>query len=133
MEWYGILATVLGAVGGIGGIGGLVSIYMARSNKTKVDIGNMEEMLEAAHKMFDTAVEERERSKVELQKFKEEANKKITDFELRIIKMDGKIDKLEHIIVTAYRCPYPPNLKDCPVLKDYEKNHDNDTIKDCKI
>lgn len=126
MEWYGILATVLGALGGIGGIGGLVSLYMARSNKTKVDIGNMEEMLEAAHKMFDTAIEERERSKEELQKFKEEANKKITDFELRIIKMDGKIDKLEHIIVTAYRCPFPPNLTDCPVLKDYEKSHNKE-------
>ena len=48
MEWYDILATVLGAIGGIGGIGGIISIYTAKSNKDKIDIGNMDSMVKEA-------------------------------------------------------------------------------------
>jgi sulfur relay (sulfurtransferase) DsrC/TusE family protein len=83
MEWYGILATVLGAVGGIGGIGGLISIYNAKSNKDKIDIGNMQEMLNEAHEMYNAVKADKDAYRQELADYKEDTAKYISEFKER--------------------------------------------------
>lgn len=131
MEWYGILATVLGAVGGIGGIGGLISIYNAKSNKDKIDIGNMQEMLNEAHEMYNAVKADKDAYRQELADYKEDTAKYISEFKERFFHIEERLKKTEHIVSLAYRCPFPPKLKECPVIKDYEKLHNVDFVEEC--
>lgn len=133
MEWYGILATVLGAIGGIGGIGGIISIYTAKSNKDKIDISNMQDMLNAAHELHDKVVADKDSIKKEFDDYKEDTMKYVAEFKERFRKNEERLDKaelnilsLQKTIFSAYRCPFPKNIMDCPVLKDYEREHQAD-------
>jgi hypothetical protein len=123
MEWYEILVTVVGAVGGVGGIGGVISIYMAKSNKTKVDIGNMQEMLNEAHKMYDEVRAEKNEYKQEFFEYRDKTNQYIEEFKERFSMIESKMDAFERTILLAYRCQYPENIKDCPVIKRYEETN----------
>lgn len=130
MEWYEILGLVLGAFGGAAGV---VSLYKAKSEKTGIDIGNMKDMLAEAHKMFDIAREERDTLQKEFKEYKEDNMRYISEFKERFTKVEGRLDdaennalKLTGVINHGYRCKYPDNIEDCPVIKEYEKFHCND-------
>lgn len=125
MEWYNVLVIILG---GIGGIGGLISLYHAKSNKTKIDIGNMKQMLDEAHKMYDEMREEKNTKQKEFNDYKAENMKYIAEFKARFIKLEKRLDSTENMvfhlkgaIFQGYRCKFPPNSEDCPVIKEYEK------------
>ena len=130
MEWYEILGLVLGAFGGAAGV---VSLYKAKSEKTGIDIGNMKDMLAEAHKMFDTACEERDTLQKEFKEYKDDNMRYISEFKERFTKVENRLDKAENnvlkltgVINHGYRCKYPDNIEDCPVIKEYEKIHCND-------
>lgn len=125
MEWYNILVLILGAFGGTAGI---VSLYKAGAEKTGIDITNMKEMLEEAHKMYDEMKEEKESVSKEFHDYKEENMKYISDFKDRFAQVERRLDKTENIVLQlkgavyqGYRCKYPTNIEDCPVIKEYEK------------
>lgn len=125
MEWYNILVLILGAVGGVGG---LVGLYKAKAEKTGIDITNMKEMLEEAHKMYDEMKEEKELINKEFHDYKEENMKYIGEFKDRFAQVERRLDKTENIVLQlkgavyqGYRCKYPQNIEDCPVIKEYEK------------
>lgn len=119
MEWHNILIGVLGAMGGIGG---LISIYMAKSNKTKIDIGNMQQMLDEAHKMYDEVKSEKNEYKQEFFEYRDKTNQYIEEFKKRFNSIENKMDDFERTILLAYRCQFPENIKDCPVIKRYEES-----------
>lgn len=125
MEWYEILTLILGA---FGGTAGLVGLYKAKAEKTGIDITNMKEMLEEAHKMYDEMKEEKELINKEFHDYKEENMKYIGEFKDRFAKVERRLDKTENIVLQlkgavyqGYRCKYPQNIEDCPVIKEYEK------------
>lgn len=127
MEWYNIVLLLLG---GVGGTAGLISIYKAKSEKTGIDINNMKEMLNEAHKMFDSACEEKETIQKEFSEYKAENMKYIGEFKARFTKVEQRLDKAEDTIFDltgavyqGYRCKYPEKIEDCPVIKEYEKKH----------
>jgi hypothetical protein len=130
MEWYNVVLLLLGGVGGIGGIGGLIALYKAKSEKTGIDINNMQEMLAEAHKMFDAACEEKEHIKQEFTDYKVENMKYIGEFKARFAKVEERLDKAEESVLSlkgaiyqGYRCKYPDKIEDCPVIKEYENKH----------
>lgn len=117
--WFEIFIAVLGSVGGTAGI---VGLYKAKSEKTSIDVKNMQTMLDEAHKMYEGA-----------RKREEEIEK---DFELRFAKMEKRISSAEDEIFSlksavfqGYRCKYPQNIEDCPVLKEYETKCCDDCVK----
>ena len=125
MEWYNILAIVLGA---FGGVGGFVALYKAKPEKTSIEVQNMKEMLGEAHKMFDKMKEEKEAEHNEFEEYKKNNMTYIAEFKERFQKVEDRLDKAEQFVFTlksaiyrGYRCPYPPKVEDCPVLKEYEK------------
>lgn len=125
MEWYEILTLILGA---FGGTAGFVGLYKAKAEKTGIDITNMKEMLEEAHKMYDEMKEEKELINKEFHDYKEENMKYIGEFKDRFAKVERRLDKAENIVLQlkgavyqGYRCKYPQNIEDCPVIKEYEK------------
>lgn len=118
MEWYNVLAIVLGA---FGGVGGLVALYKAKSEKTTIDVNNMQSMLDAAHKMYDDARKETKELREEFSAYKKENMGYIAEFKERFAKVEGRLEKTELAVYQGYRCPFPPSIGDCPVLKEYEK------------
>jgi spermidine/putrescine-binding protein len=127
MEWYNIVLLLLG---GVGGTAGLISIYKAKAEKTGIDIGNMQDMLDEAHKMFNAACEEKDNIQREFSEYKAENMKYIGEFKARFAKVEQRLDKAENTIFDltgavyqGYRCKYPENIEDCPVIKEYEKKH----------
>ena len=123
MNWL----ETLGAIGGTAGLVALikvgVDIYMAKSGKTKVDVGNMKEMLEEAHKMYDTINERYNNSEKRFDEYKEEVEAREERRDKKISELISKFNKLERTVTQAYRCKYPENIQDCPVVKSYEEKH----------
>lgn len=127
MEWYEILIS---AVATLGGVGGFVSIYKAKPEKTSIEVQNMKEMLNESHRMYDEMKAEKEEGQEEFKTFKETNNKYIAEFKERFAKLEKRLDAAEdavfHLkgaIYQGYRCKFPTRIEDCPVIKEYEKNH----------
>jgi negative regulator of genetic competence, sporulation and motility len=123
MSWL----ETLGAIGGTAGLVALikvgVDIYMAKSGKTKVDVANMKEMLDEAHKMYDTINERYNNSEKKFEEYKEEVEAREERRDNKIGELIKKFNKLERTVTQAYRCKYPENIQDCPVVKSYEEKH----------
>lgn len=120
MEWFNILAIVLGA---LGGTAGLVGLYKAKSEKTGIDISNMQTMLDEAHEMYNDARKETKELREEFSEYKKENMGYIAEFKERFAKVEGRLEKTELAVYQGYRCPFPPKVTDCPVLKEYEKGN----------
>ena len=127
MEWYNILTLILGA---LGGTAGFVGLYKAKSEKTTIDVGNMQSMLDEAHKMYDEMKEEKNDVNQEFHAYKEETMNYISEFKERFAKVESRLDRAEETvfqlkgaIYRGYRCKFPENIEDCPVIKEYEKLH----------
>lgn len=125
MEWYEILIS---AVATLGGVGGFVSIYKAKPEKTSIEVQNMKEILDEAHKMYDDARTETKELREEFSDYKEENMKYIAEFKERFAKVEGRLEKTELAVYQGYRCPFPPKVADCPVLKEYERG----SCEECK-
>lgn len=124
MEWYNILAIVVGA---FGGTAGLISLYKAKPEKTSIEVKNMTEMLDEAHKMFNTMKEEKEAEHEEFEEYKKNNMAYVAEFKERFQKVEDRLDKAEQFVFTlksaiyrGYRCPYPPKVEDCPIIKAYK-------------
>lgn len=120
MEWYNVLTIVLGAFGGVGGI---VALYKAKPEKTSIEVKNMQEMLEEAHHMYDDARAETKELREEFSEYKKENMGYIAEFKARFAKVENRLEKTELAVYQGYRCPFPPKVADCPVLKEYEKGN----------
>lgn len=118
MEWYEILIS---AVATLGGVGGLVSLYKAKPEKTSIEVKNMQTMLDEAHEMYDDARKETKELREEFSKYKEENMAYVTEFKNRFAKIEDRLSKTELAVYQGYRCPFPPKVADCPVLKEYER------------
>ena len=123
MNWI----SVLGALGGSAGVVALIKVgidvYMAKSGKTKADVSNLKEMLEEAHKMYDVATERYNAIVKKFDEYKEEVDKREEKRDRKILEVLKTVNKLERTVTQAYRCKYPANIQDCPVVKSYEEKH----------
>lgn len=120
MVWYEILTLVVGAFGGTAGI---IAIYKAKPEKTSIEVKNMQTMLDEAHKMYDGARAETKELREEFSKYKEENMQYVAEFKNRFAKIEDRLSKTELAVYQGYRCPFPPKVADCPVLKEYEKGN----------
>ena len=120
MVWYEILTLVVGAFGGTAGI---IAIYKAKPEKTSIEVKNMQTMLDEAHEMYDDARKETKELREEFSTYKEENMQYVAEFKNRFAKIEDRLSKTELAVYQAYRCPFPPKVADCPVLKEYEKGN----------
>ena len=120
MVWYEILTLVVGAFGGTAGI---IAIYKAKPEKTSIEVKNMQTMLDEAQGMYDDARKETKELREEFSKYKEENMQYVAEFKNRFAKIEDRLSKTELAVYQAYRCPFPPKVADCPVLKEYEKGN----------
>ena len=120
MVWYEILTLVVGAFGGTAGI---IAIYKAKPEKTSIEVKNMQTMLDEAQGMYDDARKETKELREEFSKYKEENMHYVAEFKNRFAKIEDRLSKTELAVYQGYRCPFPPKVADCPVLKEYEKGN----------
>lgn len=120
MEWYNILCLVLGA---LGGTAGLVTVYHAKSNKDTIDIGNMQEMLEEAHKMYNDMKLERQSEQEAFKQYKADNMRYVEEFKERFRKLEERLSESEEVVLklrssiySCYRCTLPSKIDECPVL-----------------
>lgn len=125
-----IFELIISAITTIGGVTGFVSLYHAKSNKQSIDIHNMQEMLNEAHKMYDEATERYGDKVKEFDKYKESTLTYLTELQNRFDKVEKRLDKTENsvfqlksAVYQGYRCKFPVKIEDCPVIKEYEKAH----------
>lgn len=52
-----------------------------------------------------------------------EAHKYITELRSEIVCLRSQVNTLERVTLQAYRCKYPDNIMNCPVVKAYEEKH----------
>lgn len=123
MNWIEILSTVGGSAGVVALIKVGLDLYNAKSGKTKVDVGNMQSMLDEAHKMYDEATKRYENLAKRFDEYKDEADQKEERRDNKIEELINKFNRLERTVTQAYRCKYPENIQDCPVVKSYEEKH----------
>ena len=123
MNWL----ETLGAIGGTAGLVALikvgVDIYMARSGKTKVDVSNMNEMLDAAHKMYDEANARYDKLVAKFDEYEAEVERREEKYDAKIDSLVKKFNKLERTVTQAYRCKFPTNILECPVVNAYEEKY----------
>lgn len=119
MEWYNILVLILG---GIGGATGIIGLYKAKSEKTGIDIDNMQQMLDASHAMYDDARAETKALRDEFSEYKKENMIYIGEFKQRFTAVENRLEKTEVAVYQGYRCPFPPKQDDCPVLQEFNKS-----------
>lgn len=127
MDWIEVAKTVATIVATIGGIGGLIALYKAKPEKTSIEVKNMKEMLDEAHKMFNTMKEEKDAEHREFEEYKKNNMTYVAEFKERFQKVEDRLDKAEQFVFTlksaiyrGYRCPYPPKVEDCPIIKAYK-------------
>lgn len=123
MNWTEIIGLIGGGAGIVALIKAGIDIYNAKSNRTTVDLGNMQRMLDDALKRND-ALEKKFNEFVEkTHGYVEELRNAIVSRDDKIDKLDERVNHMEKVVNVAWRCKYPDNVEDCPVIQEYEKRH----------
>ena len=131
MEWLEIAKTVATIVATIGGVGGFIALYKAKAEKTGIDIDNMQQMLNEAHKMYDDARAETKELRDEFSEYKKENMEYIREFKERFASVEDRLEATEKAVYQGYRCPFPPKQEDCPVLQEYNKQKEKTRCEQC--
>lgn len=119
-QWVDLLVLILGAIGGTGGI---ISIYHAKSKKDTIDIQNFHALLEEERKERNILADEHKA-------YKEEVDKKVAQVKKDFEDLRSENQRMLRAIYQAYRCRFPEDIDDCPVISMF--NHDGTTCRTCR-
>lgn len=123
MNWTEILGLIGGGAGIVALIKAGIDVYNAKSNRTTVDLGNMQKMLDDALKRND-ALEQKFNEFVEMtHEYIEKLRATVISRDDKIDNLDERVNHMEKVVNVAWRCKYPDNVEDCPVIQEYEKRH----------
>lgn len=130
MDWLRILGAIGGSAGILALIKGGIDLFNAKSNRTKIDIQNMQEMLNESHRMFnevsakyDSLEKKMEEDRVKTREYIDSLRAKIEKRDEVIDTLVNKVHRLERSITRAYGCRFPEDVYDCPVIQEHEKKH----------
>ena len=118
MVWYEIIVALLGAFGGLAGVAAFIkSFWMLRPDKESKEISNEHAEIANLREFITIANENYDRLKAEFKEYKEDVDTRITFFKQKFDKMEQEKALMEAANMQANRCPFPPSLEDCPVIK----------------
>ena len=129
MSWL----EILGALGGVAGVGALVKVlidvYHAKSNKTTVDLDNMNKILQEAITRHDKLEKRFDEFQSKAHEYVQELRGMIVARDEKINSLETRINDFEKVVNSAWKCDYPPRIEDCPVYREYERRR---LCEDCK-
>lgn len=111
MDWPNLLISLLGG----GAVASALSIYNAKSNKDTIDIGNF-------HSLIEEERAERESIKQEYREYQKAVDRKVEQVKREMTEMRLENQKMIASIYQAYRCKYPEQSRDCPVIQMFTSN-----------
>jgi len=118
MVWYEIVVALLGAFGGLAGVAAFIkSFWMLRPDKESKEISNDRAEIENLREFIKIANENYDRLSAEFRDYHKKVDDRITFFKEKFEKMEQEKEMLDIAAMQAYRCKFPPELMDCPVLK----------------
>jgi len=118
MVWYEIVVTLLGAFGGLAGVAAFIkSFWMLKPEKNSKEISNEHAEIANLREFITIANENYDRLKTEFKEYKDEVDGRIAFFKQKFDKMEQEKELMEAANMQANRCPFPPSLDDCPVIK----------------
>lgn len=118
MVWYEIVIALLGAFGGLAGVAAFIkSFWMLRPDKESKEISNEHAEIANLREFITIANENYDRLKAEFKEYKDDVDTRITFFKQKFDKMEQEKELMEAANMQANRCPFPPSLEDCPVIK----------------
>jgi len=118
MVWYEIVVTLLGAFGGLAGVAAFIkSFWMLKPEKNSKEISNEHAEIANLREFITIANENYDRLKTEFKEYKDEVDGRIAFFKQKFDKMGQEKELMEAANMQANRCPFPPSLDDCPVIK----------------
>lgn len=120
MDWF---SWVGGGAGLVALIKVGIDIFMARSNRNVVDLSNMEKMLHDAMDRYDKLEQKFDRFQKESHTYVESLRNRIVGMEEKIQGQEARMNNFEKVVNTAWRCKFPQNIQECPVIAEYEKRH----------
>ncbi len=118
MVWSEIVVTLLGAFGGLAGVAAFIkSFWMLKPEKNSKEISNEHAEIANLREFIAIANENYDRLKTEFKEYKEEVDGRIAFFKQKFDKMEQEKELMEAANMQANRCPFPPSIEDCPVIK----------------
>ena len=118
MVWYEIVVTLLGSLGGLAGITAFIKSFLTlKQDKQTKEISNQHAEIDNLKEFIAIANENYDRLKTEFKEYKEAVDSRITFFKTKFDKMEQDKEIAEAANMQANRCPFPPTLDDCPVVK----------------
>lgn len=120
MNWAEIITMIVGA---FGGISGAVTLYNAKSNRQTIDISNLHSLIEEERK-------ERQNLSNEYQAYKAEVHDKVEEVKKDFEEMRQENQRMLRAIYQAYRCRFPEETGDCPVIKMFQNCQECKTKKE---
>lgn len=118
MVWYEIVVTLLGSLGGLAGVAAFVkSFWMLRPDKESKEISNQHAEIENLKEFVKIANDNYDRLALQFDNYHKEVDKRITFFKEKFDQLEAEKEILNIATFQAYRCQFPPELKDCPVLQ----------------
>lgn len=110
MNWYEVIVMVVGA---FGGVTGLLSLYTAKSKKDTIDISNMRSLIEEERT-------ERQNLSREYHEYKDSVTRKVESVKEEFDALKQENQKMLRAIYQAYRCRFPEETNDCPVIQMFQ-------------
>ena len=106
------------------GAGGLASTIITliankRERKAKADSVEVNNLVTVVNTLTDRITNIEKKADED----REEAHKYITELRSEIVGLRSQVNTLERVTLQAYRCKYPDNIMNCPVVKAYEEKH----------
>ena len=106
------------------GAGGLVSTIITliankRERKAKADSVEVNNLVTVVNTLTDRINNIEKKADED----RAEAHKYITELRNEIVGLRSQVNTLERVTLQAYRCKYPDNIMNCPVVKAYEEKH----------
>lgn len=128
MSVIDIIATIGGGAGIVALAKVGIDVFFAKSNKTTIDLKNMQEMLNESHRLFNEAVSRYESLEKRIEDDRTKSHQYIDSLRKRIESTEGdvrmlhkEINSLQKVVNIAWTCRYPEKIESCPVVQKYEK------------
>lgn len=90
---------------------------MLNPEKESKELSNQHAEIENLKSFIGIANENYDRLSKQFDKYHEQVDKRIAFFKEKFDKMEQEKNALEIATMQAYRCQFPPELSDCPVVK----------------
>lgn len=118
MVWYEIVVTLLGSVGGLAGVAAFIKSFLTlKQDKEAKEINNEHAEIENLKAFISIANENYDRLSKQFDNYHQQVDKRITFFKEKFDKMEQEKNALEIATMQAYRCQFPPEMMDCPVVR----------------